>query len=94
MLNEELDNDELLLLNEDDKKLFVSWLGFAATQRGSSPMDASFPSPHWTCRTDSLHMQTGPETRRSVSAFVVMLNGAAVAWKSKKQGAVALYCYL
>jgi hypothetical protein len=32
---------------------------------------------------------TCPETRRSVSAFVVMLNGAAVAWKSKKQGAVA-----
>jgi hypothetical protein len=32
---------------------------------------------------------TCPETRKSVSAFVVMLNGAAVAWKSKKQGGVA-----
>ena len=32
---------------------------------------------------------TCPETRRSISAFVVLLNGAAIAWKSKKQGAVA-----
>jgi hypothetical protein len=46
-------------------------------------------------QTDSLHMQmlTGPHAQRpvgqSLSAFVVMLNGAAVAWKRKKQGAVA-----
>jgi hypothetical protein len=32
---------------------------------------------------------TCPETRRSISAYVIILNGAAVAWKSKKQGAVA-----
>jgi hypothetical protein len=32
---------------------------------------------------------TCTETRRSISAFVVLLNGAAIAWKSKKQGAVA-----
>jgi hypothetical protein len=29
---------------------------------------------------------TCPETRRSVSAFVVLLNGARVAWRSKKKG--------
>jgi hypothetical protein len=32
---------------------------------------------------------TCPETRRSVSGYVTILNGAAVSWKSKKQGAVA-----
>jgi hypothetical protein len=32
---------------------------------------------------------TCPETRHSISTYVTILNGAAVAWKSKKQGAVA-----
>jgi hypothetical protein len=32
---------------------------------------------------------TCPETRHSICAHVTILNGAAVAWKSKKQGAVA-----
>jgi hypothetical protein len=32
---------------------------------------------------------TCPETLRSVSAFVVLLNGTCVAWRSKKQAAVA-----
>jgi hypothetical protein len=32
---------------------------------------------------------TCPETRSSVSAFVVLLNGSCVAWRSKKQAAVA-----
>jgi hypothetical protein len=32
---------------------------------------------------------TCTETRRSVSGYVTILNGAAVSWKSKKQGAVA-----
>jgi hypothetical protein len=32
---------------------------------------------------------TCPETRCSVSGYVTILNGAAVSWKSKKQGAVA-----
>ena len=32
---------------------------------------------------------TCPETRCSISAYVTILNGAAVDWKSKKQGAVA-----
>ena len=32
---------------------------------------------------------TCPETRRSVGAYVVLLNGACVSWRSKKQAAVA-----
>jgi hypothetical protein len=32
---------------------------------------------------------TCPETRCSISTYVTILNGSAVAWKSKKQGAVA-----
>ncbi len=32
---------------------------------------------------------TCPETCRSVSGYVTILNGAAVSWKSKKQGGVA-----
>ncbi len=31
-----------------------------------------------------------PDTRRSTSGFVLMLNGAAVTWKSKRQSVVAL----
>jgi hypothetical protein len=33
---------------------------------------------------------TCPETRRSISGYCTIMNGAAVAWKSKKQGAVAI----
>ena len=31
-----------------------------------------------------------PDTRRSTSGFVLMLNGAAISWKSKRQSVVAL----
>ena len=61
--------------------------------KGTSSLGLTYsrglPNPNRLIAYADADWATCPETRRSISAFVVLLNGAAIAWKSKKQGAVA-----
>jgi hypothetical protein len=62
--------------------------------KGTKDIGLKYTKPH-----DRLHTLWGfvdsdwagcPDSRRSTSGFVLMLNGAAIAWKSKRQSVVAL----
>ena len=67
--------------------------------RGSREMGLTYPRPSNRGPMDKPNILWGfvdsdwagcQDTRRSTSGFVLMLNGAAVSWKSKRQSVVAL----
>lgn len=47
------------------------------------------PDPNRIIAFADADWATCPDTRRSVSAFVILLNGGAISWKTKLQGGVA-----